>query len=172
MSDSESHGELESSSEDRPDEASVDATEDRTISWDSPADALVEHLQPVAQMDELVAKAVARNGDFLNDCRRIDKHYTTLQAQALDYKHHYPRGKVPGSEETATQLTKLVLRKWGTWQKRITKIDEMRTKQFYPLWNNRHAAGRVEKFVELIEIFNNNVQRAMDTDNLELAQLY
>jgi hypothetical protein len=166
MSDAESHAELESSSD------SDEVFDSRTIHWRSPEGALVEHLQPVAHMDHLVAVAAGRNADFLRDCVRIEEHYTHLQVRAHEYRSMYPSGPVKGSQETAARLAKLVKSKHGSWLKRINKIDKIRTTHFYPLWNNRHAAGRVEAFVEEIESFNNDVTRAIDNDNLELADLY
>ena len=73
-SDSESHGELDSSSEDRSNEI-----EDRPIHWTFQEGAHPAHYLSFGQMDQLVDHAAARNEDFLNACGRIEAHYNTLQ---------------------------------------------------------------------------------------------
>ena len=71
----------------------------------------------------------------------------------IDYnKRNFPTGNVLGSQEPATQLSKLVMKKYRKYQERIRTIDRKRTERFYSLWNNKHAEGRVEDFVDRIEL--------------------
>ena len=44
------------------------------------------------------------------------------------------------------------MKKYRKYQERIRTIDRKRTERFYSLWNNKHAEGRVEDFVDRIEL--------------------